>query len=387
MGVRIFLRENEAEARKIFRKLLRWNQRPAVDKKVTVMDMTDGVFVASVVDDEVKTGIRIYEIRAESRFHTAYLSAPCNTVLYYYKDRNKIWAKNQKLVIQHVLGNKKLMKVTGMEWAEGVPDYVFTKPVLKAIFKKKCTNRDDAIRRYFSALGIKGMNYSKLMLFQESYSDRMYEGHFRASTNLDNLVRWKQGNPTQHEKQIVTDLVQMSLQLGRKVNFNWSPRRMEEEHDKLVKEIVQIKLKYQEYREVEYDKFTNVPVSDAITVLKSNADLLQESCELSHCVGTSQSYFSNMTRLNNIIVRFKNGDSRGTADIQIVDYQENFGRIMQFRGRYNGSMSQDDYKLLEDTLKSEQFIKFFEDLRDYKKEKQKDPALAEEFSDDIDLPF
>lgn len=368
-----------------FLKMLRWKERSPIERAVTTSEFQgESVYAATIVEDEERKGIRIWSVTPTCIFGKAFLKPASLGVIYFYKDNNKLWEINYRGVVEDVLGSDKLLKELGMEWAKGVPSFIFTKPILKAILKGNCTNRDDAVKRYYNSVGIKNMNFKKLSLFDSKNNGwRMYEGHYRVATNLDNLITYKK-NIDSYDTQLVNDLVQMSLDMGRQVNFIWSPNRMKVEHDKLSREIMVIKSKYQQHREVDYEAIAPVPKTPVIEILNSNTELLNESILLGHCVGTSSSYFAGVLTLKTLILRYRKGDSFGTAEVNIRGDKP---IIAQFRGRFNRFMSNEDEALLIDTLDRPDFKKFIESVVKAREEKKEELEEQYEGSFDDDLPF
>jgi len=384
MRKRIFVNihnDSRATSASKFKKLLTWNNYSTVDKMVTASDMQSEVIAATIIDEEDKLGIRLYKLKATSTFKSAFLKSSALGVIYLYKDTNKLWTLNHRVAIQYILADKELQKNLGLEWVEGLEDYIFTKPVIKAVLRGLCTNRDDAVSRYYKSLGVKGVNFRRFNQLKQLADFRRFEVLLRVTTNIDNLYKFAD-KPAGHNMQLVQDTAEMAMRLGKKVNFAWSPKRMKAEHDAMALEIVAIKSKFQEHKVVDYNSISEVPKHNIIEVLSSNTELLEESIKMGHCVGTSDYYFEQMQQLSGLIIRYKNGDTLGTAQVNIQG--EEF-RVNQFYGRFNGDLPIEHENILMDTLKGNEFTRFIKQLKEHKGSRREEYSFKDDYAGQ--LPF
>lgn len=86
--------------------------------------------------------------------------------------------------------------------------------------------------------------------------------------------------------QYFRDTCKLAAALGRKVNCSWSDKRLKLEHNKWAKEVVNIILEFEEYRELKINQiFLDFGKFSGYEVLTSNFDLIEEGKKMSHCVG------------------------------------------------------------------------------------------------------
>ena len=366
-------------------KLFRWRNLPKIDRQVTYMNMKDvSISGMILINDEDKIGFRAYTLIPRKTFNSTFLQSRCDGVIFLYKDSGKVWTINHREWVARLTGNKEILKTLGLEWAYMLPSYIFTKPVIKAVLKGLCTNRNDAIRRYYSSLGVKGVNYRILKALghvtNDGVGDRLCETHLRVATNIENLVRYKL-NEDLYDSNMVNDLVHLAQAIDKKVNFNWSPKRMKLEHDRLSTQVSEILLKYQEHEEIDYEAIAPVPQSENLTVLQSNSELLQESVKMAHCVGTNPAYFTWMKMFSELIIHYERGEVEGTAQVKI---DENDIRVTQFHGMGNCSLPSEERAFLVENLNSPEFTEFINKIRKHKGMKVEFGELIDETED---LPF
>lgn len=111
------------------------------------------------------------------------------------------------------------------------------------------------------------------------------------------------------------DLIEMKLTLREKVDFKWSPARMEEEHDKCSIRIHTIKCLSLPLEEVIYDY--PMPELPGLTLLKSNRELVFEGDSMHHCVGSSDHYTRRMLNRENMYLHYEHDGIAATAEVHI----------------------------------------------------------------------
>lgn len=83
------------------------------------------------------------------------------------------------------------------------------------------------------------------------------------------------------------DTTLMANSLGYKVNCSWTNKRLKIEHDKMVKEVVDVILEFEELRELKikpiFQKFAEYSGYELLT---TNHELIEEGKMMHHCVGT-----------------------------------------------------------------------------------------------------
>ena len=137
------------------------------------------------------------------------------------------------------------------------------------------------------------------------------------------------------EDNVYSDLISMSRQIERKINLLWSDRRIKEEHDKLTKEIFEIKKHFVEDRKIKVNDFFKDILPKEYELIDSIFRLLQEGEEQKHCVYSSGNYLSNVEKGNAALYSILFNDKRFTLDLHIKHPNEINSKelyIRQFMG-------------------------------------------------------
>ena len=83
------------------------------------------------------------------------------------------------------------------------------------------------------------------------------------------------------------DTINMADSLGHKINCSWSMKRFKQEHDKWMKEIVEVILEFEPLRNLKLNKaFIDFARFSGYEILLTNHDLIAEGKMMNHCVGT-----------------------------------------------------------------------------------------------------
>lgn len=116
-----------------------------------------------------------------------------------------------------------------------------------------------------------------------------------------------------HDYSTLKDTIEMAANLGYKINLKWSPKRMEKEHDKMMKEVNEVLL-LGSNRKIFIDPvFTHLELPPKFTLLKTTGELAFEGKRMKHCVG---SYTNNVERGTCAIYRLDFTNSSYTLELQ-----------------------------------------------------------------------
>jgi hypothetical protein len=91
-----------------------------------------------------------------------------------------------------------------------------------------------------------------------------------------------------------SDTVNMTIQLGRKINLLWSPARIKEEHDKLTKELSGIKKMFVRHEDLKPSKVFKNILPEEFELIDDRYRLFEEGEMMGHCVYTSDTYINNI---------------------------------------------------------------------------------------------
>lgn len=380
------IRVTTEEGKKKLRKLLKFKAMGKDSKNVLFQDYRHvqcRYFRFYRTEDVVKLTMNVYKPRKFAGGQ-AYVTIENEAYIIYDLKKKKLITNKKENLVTTLLRSKKVTTALGLDafltkklQVPGSFIYhraLISNNVLKAIIKGNCTNFDNAIRRYTKqtfgmSVGVKDISILDNVPFSDAYS------MLRVTTNKDNLIRFAmQFEATDcpidaKHRNLLSDLIYMSLTLCRKVNFAWSANRVEVEHDKLSMEITHIKRKATPIKKVTYK--VEPPKIDGITLLTSNHDLTSESELMNHCVGTASRYLEEVLRCDTIIIRYNYRGDRGTAEIKV---KKDDLYLAQFNGRYNTTMSQEARERLKhciEILKESDFGKYMIESKKYRDDQLK----------------
>lgn len=332
--------------------LYRWNNKNIILKRLSTRE-TPSVTILEAIDDDVKKGIMIYHLRATSTYNSCFIKRDPVGCIFYYYDNKKLFTINHSKVVAFLASSD--LSFIGLDWAINTSNLFFNKNNIKAILKGLCTDPNDLVKRYFKSRGIKGMSFKKYKKCVEEAGVDAYRLTFilNLSTSVDSFV--KNANKLKNNEYL-EDLIDMSFKLGKKINFNWSDKRIKYEHDTCTNEILNFKKQLIKEKKVLYRDIP-LEIEKGVKVLTSNIELLEESHKMHHCVGTSNHYFNGMNNYNKLILHYNRKGFIGTAEINICnDTSKEPFKLWQFKGKYNSMPPLENEKDLKNILqKSKEF--------------------------------
>lgn len=207
------------------------------------------------------------------------------------------------------------------EWFLQVPSqlkYVMTRSMIEKIMLGKMTNPRDYARTYLrTSLKMKDLSI-------ENYLNLMKEAP-ESLGNINQILRYSK-NPNwvlEHFDQIAnmsdTNLLQDILKecriLGKKFDWSWSRKRINEEHKLMSREIRGLELEFIADNTIEYKNVPELP--EGWELINNQKRLFLEGSEQDHCV---YNYWSNVESKTYFVVSIKDGSDRITASIERKSY-------------------------------------------------------------------
>jgi hypothetical protein len=204
-----------------------------------------------------------------------------------FKDKKiKVWFGGSSLELQQYIGV--ILKHIGHSWiaAEHRIHSFITKGALERILTRKITNPTDLCAYYLKSMRMKAsptllykaMNKGVMskMEFLRYAGIALYIDHF--------LQRIIDGAPFIGNMQ---DLINQAQQLNKKIDFNWSDKRMEREHLEWTYVLMQAELPYIDDEPVTYppELFDILPTE--FELLDNKKRVFEEGTVMYHCVYTS----------------------------------------------------------------------------------------------------
>jgi hypothetical protein len=249
--------------------------------------------------------------------------------------------------------------------------FYFMKPGIKTInrlLKGKITNPRDFIH---SVIKDKhpGIKVSKELLWQMHTKNEtfftllFYQSPMLVSTceNLDKLLMYYLSpdlNINLYASNTLIDLSTQAAVLNKKLSYCWSPKRMEDVHSELSREIAKEAFKSVEF--VDYGYQGEFPEAPFIQLLTNNKDIFEEGNVMSHCIYSN--YERRISNKKYFVLRYLDDDGvRGTVGIGYS--YDNGGKkifsIDQFYGKRNTAVPDEAWAYVEAFLKKEDVQNFF----------------------------
>jgi hypothetical protein len=248
--------------------------------------------------------------------------------------------------------------------------FYFMNPSIKTInrlLKGKITNPRDFIH---SVIKDKhpGIKVSKELLWQMHTKNEhfftllFYQCPMLVSTceNLDKLLMYYLSpdvNTTRYSFNTFIDLSVQAAVLNMKLSYCWSPKRMEDVHSELSREIA--KEGFKSVKFVDYGYQGKFPEAPFIQLLTNNKDIFEEGNVMSHCIYSN--YERRISNKDYFVLRYlDNNGVRGTVGIRL-NYHGNDKKfsIDQFYGKRNSPVPDEARAYVEAFIKASDVQNFF----------------------------
>lgn len=218
------------------------------------------------------------------------------------------------------------------EWVtSGLIEYL-TKGSLCNILKGKITNPTDLLKHYIKYVRlnaspallykaiVKGLNRMNFLMF--AYNAK----------NVDHMVQAYMKEYSWMGSVLHRDVIEQCQVLETKINYNWSLKRLNEEHIQWTKLIMQ-----EELRSVEDEEVPNLEAIDVpkeFEVLNTKKRIFEEGMMMQHCIYTN--YYPTILRNEYLAFHIKQKEEEATLGV----YWGGDGlRFSQLYGRRNSSVS------------------------------------------------
>ena len=199
------------------------------------------------------------------------------------------------------------LKIYNYDWLSNEPYLIklLTKSNLEKVMSGKITNPIQ-LSHYYLRTSLKSKastklfySYLKIYDFKNNGCDPLYflKEYFKICDNQDNVL--KKLTKLEPLYKHLPDLVNQCLILNRKINFNWSEKRLDVEHKKLTNELIQIELKYLGDYIINYNGSIVLP--NDCELLTTQKEVFTEGYIQKHCVYTS--YWSSIKINRYFVIR------------------------------------------------------------------------------------
>ena len=162
---------------------------------------------------------------------------------------------------------------------------VLSGAVVRDILLGKLTNCEYIVKQYIKSLHVKNINWKTYI----SYLNHLYYPALTLkwldyATTDPNAAMEYLSKSDNSRKRLFRDMINQALALGKKINPKWSEKRMDEEHTKMTREIMQAEIKEKKQIPVHKDcPMFKYPCK----ILNTERDVFDEGLEMHHCIYTN----------------------------------------------------------------------------------------------------
>jgi len=256
-----------------------------------------------------------------------------------------------------------MCKYFNAEWFTNSPiglQISTTNFTLNKVLTGKITNPRDLIKAIVKANPtLRGMNISTELLWQfvntrtntriQSLCDRM-----SVAKDPNHAIQYCIDN--EYGTFELNDTIKQALMLNRKIDFNWSRKRLEEVHSEWTREIMDIEQERVEM--VEYDYLNELPHNGCLELITNSKELYIEGRMMSHCVYTN--YASNVANKTYFVFKFTDRDTRATLSVS-QNWMNNDFIVNQFYGKHNKSVDHCHHDFVNEWIKRPDVQQWFKD--------------------------
>lgn len=225
-----------------------------------------------------------------------------------------------------------IMKYFGVDWWEEKLFSFLTKGGLERVLNGKITNPIDFLKHY--------VKYSRLKV-SPVFLYRAIKHHNLNKTNFLRMAYVAKDANHLLEKymqndipSIIDDCIQQCNILNKKIDYNWSEKRLMEEHNSWTKELMELEISTIEDEIVpNIDKLSGFPPEFELLTTKKR--IFQEGSEMHHCIYTN--YYEQIKKNNYLVFHVQLGMEEATLGLNWWD-ELSFNQLYR---AYNKSVSEE----------------------------------------------
>lgn len=229
--------------------------------------------------------MKVYNVQG-----ACYIKATRKSGLTFKDNKLSVWfGKDLKRDTSTEFYNK-LFEFMGWNFLKGdipitsVFDYM-TKGILEKLFKGKITSVRSLLAEYAKANRMKvstELFYKAVKTKHLSRMDFLRLG--KVAKDPNHFLEWRIEDGNLYDEVELLDLVNQFKILEKKIDFKWSSRRIKEEHDKAVKELMEYEVGDLSDEEIEYPK---LDYPKEFTLINSEKKIFVEAKMMNHCLYTN----------------------------------------------------------------------------------------------------
>lgn len=223
------------------------------------------------------------------------------------KGKMKVWFGGKLQTIPCL--NEVLYKLD-KDWVKNEYLQFMTPSVMGKVIAGKITNPHDLFTAILKLYRVKNASASKLRHAVEKNvlnKTHLLQG-IAAAKNLDHYVDFliNSGGLTHGT---VPDMIQQALVLERKIDFNWSAKRMEEEHKKWTDDLMDLESDSMSKEPLEWLKPFREFSTGSYKLLETEFDVFAEGKRMRHCVFTN--YWTSIQHKSYVVFHVDDGSEYG----------------------------------------------------------------------------
>jgi hypothetical protein len=302
--------------------------------------ITNREFVESdlIKTDEGKIhyGHSVYKVKKGKKYYVKLKSKKGFTVD--EKGKLKVWFGSDVFSNPHFCT---ALRALNIDWFTNEEEKLWpfiTKTLFEKVITGKITNPIDYLSGYLKLSRInaspkllyslcKKMTLTKISLLRGAY----------AAKDVNHYLEFHLGDTSGYTHSILDDLISQSRILEKKIDFKWSPNRMNEEHTLWTKEIMAAEIHSIPDKEVKVNNYKKIAefVPEFFEALDTQKKVYTEGSLMQHCVYTN--YWNNINRGAFLAYHIKWKDQEAT--LGLYSYENNVVRISQIYGVRNSQVS------------------------------------------------
>lgn len=212
---------------------------------------------------------------------------------------------------------KELYKHLNFNWLNDKLEGYITKSILEKMLTGKITNNLDLVKAYVRVMKLKcSYKFLYSVIINTSNSKPYILRLMSVAKDQDHLLKYLMTSANDDTfNPVIYDIVKQAMILDKKIDFNWSIKRMEEEHNKWTNELMDIEIKNMEdetaintipYLEFKYPGFK---------LLTTKKEVYIEGKTMNHCVYTN--YWSEILNGRYLVYHISHNNEEATLGLSI----------------------------------------------------------------------
>ena len=317
-------------------------------------EITNREFVESDLmktdDGKIYYAHKVYKIKKGKKYYLKLKSKKGFTVD--EKGKLKIWFGSDVASNPHFYT---ALKALNIDWFTNEEDRLWpfmTKTLFEKVITGKITNPIDYLSGY---LKLSRINASPKLLYSVCRKQRISKILFLrgayAAKDVNHYLEFQLEGCSSFSH--LDDLINQSKILEKKIDFKWSPKRMDEEHTLWTKEIMAAEVTSIPDKEVRVNHYIKLSgyVPDFFDALDTQKKVFVEGSTMKHCVYTN--YWSTINSGDYLAYHIKWKEQEATLGLYITGNKKDQIKFSQFFGIRNSPVSNellDEVKMVLKTI-------------------------------------